>query len=83
MGPRDGPMYDHIALEAKAAGLPLKWRDRLPNSRMALAAVEWTRVHAPSMAGAEAKATEEGERKSGNEGVTDAFRRSLGHGTKG
>lgn len=43
MGPRHGPMYDSIAAQAKASNLPLHWRDRLPNSRTALAAVEWVR----------------------------------------
>jgi predicted DsbA family dithiol-disulfide isomerase len=42
-GPRDGPMYAMLEREAAAAGLPLKWPARLPNSRLALAAAEWTR----------------------------------------
>lgn len=50
MGPRTGPMYDSIAVTAKAAGLPLKWRGRLPNSRLALAAAEWTRRTKPEVA---------------------------------
>jgi predicted DsbA family dithiol-disulfide isomerase len=47
VGKRIGPMYGHIEEEARAAGLPLVWPDRLPNTRMALAAAEWTRRHAP------------------------------------
>lgn len=48
MGPRKGPMYDNIAAQAKASGLPLHWRDRLPNSRTALAAAEWVRQNKPA-----------------------------------
>ncbi len=40
-------MYAYIEAEARAAGLPLFWPDRLPNTRMALAAAEWARRHAP------------------------------------
>lgn len=47
VGRRSGPMYAHIEAEARAACLPLVWPDRLPNTRMALAAAEWTRRHAP------------------------------------
>jgi predicted DsbA family dithiol-disulfide isomerase len=47
VGPRTGPMYAHLEEEAGAAGLPLVWPDRLPDTRMALAAAEWTRQHAP------------------------------------
>jgi hypothetical protein len=47
IGKRNGPMYAHIETEARAAGLPLFWPDRLPNTRSALAAAEWTRRHAP------------------------------------
>jgi predicted DsbA family dithiol-disulfide isomerase len=47
VGERSGPMYRHIEEEARAAGLPLVWPDRLPNTRMALAAAEWTRRHTP------------------------------------
>ena len=47
VGQRSGPMYVRIEAEARAAGLPLVWPDRLPNTRMALAAAEWTRRHAP------------------------------------
>jgi len=46
-GCRAGPMYGYIEQEARAAGLPLVWPDRLPNTRMALAAAEWVRRHAP------------------------------------
>ncbi|MGE5522543.1 MAG: DsbA family oxidoreductase [Rhodospirillaceae bacterium] len=47
MSPRSGPMYDDLEAEARAEDLPLIWPARLPNTRMALAAVEWTRRHAP------------------------------------
>jgi predicted DsbA family dithiol-disulfide isomerase len=46
-GPRTGPMYTVLEQEAKEAGLPLHWPPRLPNTRQALAAVEWTRRHQP------------------------------------
>ncbi len=47
IGERRGPMYARLEEEARAAGLPLVWPDRLPNTRMALATAEWTRRHAP------------------------------------
>jgi predicted DsbA family dithiol-disulfide isomerase len=47
VGERSGRMVAHIEEEARAAGLPLVWPDRLPNTRMALAAAEWTRRHVP------------------------------------
>jgi predicted DsbA family dithiol-disulfide isomerase len=47
VGPRSGAMYERIEEEARTAGLPLVWPDRLPDTRMALAAAEWTRQHAP------------------------------------
>lgn len=50
VGPRNGPMYTMLEREAKAAGLPLRWPPRLPNTRMALAAAEWTRLHEPQRA---------------------------------
>jgi predicted DsbA family dithiol-disulfide isomerase len=40
-------MYAYIEEEARAAGLQLVWPDRLPNTRMVLAAAEWSRRHAP------------------------------------
>jgi predicted DsbA family dithiol-disulfide isomerase len=40
-GPRSGPSYEFLAQEAEAAGLPLRWTDRIPYSRPALAAFEW------------------------------------------
>jgi len=46
-GPRKGPMYAMLEREAKAAGLPLSWPPRLPNTRRALAAAEWARQHQP------------------------------------
>jgi predicted DsbA family dithiol-disulfide isomerase len=45
VGPRQGPMYAMLAREAEAASLPLKWPDRLPDTRQALAAAEWVRLH--------------------------------------
>lgn len=50
IGPRRGSMYEGIAARARASNLPLKWRDRLPNSRLALAAAEWTRQKRPEVA---------------------------------
>jgi predicted DsbA family dithiol-disulfide isomerase len=41
-------MVAFIEEEARSAGLPMNWPRRLPNTRMALAAAEWTRRHAPS-----------------------------------
>ena len=46
-GPRTGPMYAMLEREAEDAGLPLHWPPRLPNTRQALAAAEWTRRHQP------------------------------------
>jgi predicted DsbA family dithiol-disulfide isomerase len=40
-------MYETLEAQAHAAGLPLNWPSRLPNTRMALAAAEWTRRHSP------------------------------------
>jgi predicted DsbA family dithiol-disulfide isomerase len=40
-------MYESLEAQARAAGLPLNWPSRLPNTRMALAAAEWTRRHSP------------------------------------
>ncbi|HEY9347419.1 MAG TPA: DsbA family protein [Inquilinus sp.] len=48
VGERSGPMVAHIEAEARAAGLLLVWPDRLPNTRMALAAAEWVRRHVPA-----------------------------------
>src|SRR5712664_1342779 len=45
--PRSGPRYDMLEREAREAGLPLRWPPRLPDSRRALAAAEWTRRHQP------------------------------------
>ena len=47
MGPRSGPVYEMLEREAKEAGLLLHWPKRLPNTRLALAAAEWTRRHQP------------------------------------
>jgi predicted DsbA family dithiol-disulfide isomerase len=49
---RAGPMYELLESEAAEAGLPLNWPPRLPNSRLALTAAEWTRRHAPDKFGA-------------------------------
>lgn len=46
-GPRSGAMYRQIERNAAALDLPLKWPSRLPNTRLALAAAEWTRRHQP------------------------------------
>ncbi|MGL4963094.1 MAG: DsbA family oxidoreductase [Inquilinus sp.] len=47
-GERSDALVARIEAEAKAAGLPLSWPARLPNTRAALAAAEWVRRHAPS-----------------------------------
>jgi predicted DsbA family dithiol-disulfide isomerase len=44
---RSSLMVARIEEEARAAGLPLVWPNRLPDTRMALAAAEWTRHHVP------------------------------------
>jgi len=46
-GPRNGPMYAILEREAKETGLLLHWPRRLPDTRRALAAAEWTRRHQP------------------------------------
>ncbi|GGI97670.1 DsbA family oxidoreductase [Streptomyces brasiliensis] len=46
-GRREGAMYTALEQEAVRAGLTLDWPSRLPNTRMALAAVEWARLHRP------------------------------------
>jgi predicted DsbA family dithiol-disulfide isomerase len=46
-GPRNGPIYAMLEREAREGGLPLHWPRRLPNTRSALAAAEWTRRHQP------------------------------------
>ena len=48
-GPRNGPMYEMLEREAMEAGLPLNWPPRLPDTRLALAAAEWTRQHHPTL----------------------------------
>ena len=40
-------LYEHIARECDAAGLPFRRPDRIPNSHRALAVSEWVRLHAP------------------------------------
>jgi predicted DsbA family dithiol-disulfide isomerase len=47
VGPRSGEMYDRLQQEAEDANLPLSWPERLPSSRMALAAAEWIRWTQP------------------------------------
>ncbi|WP_329459589.1 DsbA family oxidoreductase [Streptomyces sp. NBC_01497] len=49
-GPRQGPTYVLLAQEAEAAGLPLRWSDRIPYSRPALAAYAWLRESEPEAA---------------------------------
>ncbi|WP_179221957.1 DsbA family oxidoreductase [Inquilinus limosus] len=46
-GERSDALVARIEAEATASGLALAWPARLPNSRMALAAAEWARRHAP------------------------------------
>ena len=48
IGHRDGPIYALLEREIRAAGLPLRWPERLPDTRRALAAAEWTRRTTPS-----------------------------------
>jgi len=45
---RSGRIYAMLEREAEEAGLQLNWPQRLPNTRMALAAAEWTRQHCSS-----------------------------------
>jgi predicted DsbA family dithiol-disulfide isomerase len=45
--PRKGPMYAQLESEARESGLPLRWPTRLPNTREALAAAEWSRRYQP------------------------------------
>jgi predicted DsbA family dithiol-disulfide isomerase len=52
VGPRQGRMYEALEQEAKRAGLPLRWPDRIANSRRALSAVEWVRQSQPERASA-------------------------------
>lgn len=49
-GPRVGPTYEFLAREAEAAGLPLRWSSRMPNTRRALAAFEWLKNTRPKVA---------------------------------
>jgi predicted DsbA family dithiol-disulfide isomerase len=49
IGSRSGPMYAMLHKEATAAGLPLHWPHRLPDTRTALAAAEWIREHNPGV----------------------------------
>src|SRR5215470_12636458 len=46
-GPRKAPMYAMLEREARAAGLPLHWPARLPDTRRALVAAEWVRRQQP------------------------------------
>jgi predicted DsbA family dithiol-disulfide isomerase len=48
VGPRSAAMVAFVEHEARLAGLPINWPQRLPNTRMALAAAEWTRRHEPA-----------------------------------
>jgi predicted DsbA family dithiol-disulfide isomerase len=56
VGPRTGPMYQTLERKAEDAGLALNWPPRLPDSRQALAAAEWTRRHQPATFSAFSKA---------------------------
>jgi predicted DsbA family dithiol-disulfide isomerase len=47
VGPRRGPRYKMLEREAAAVGLALHWPARIPNSRKALAAVEWVSRNQP------------------------------------
>jgi predicted DsbA family dithiol-disulfide isomerase len=42
-------MYAHLEREAAQAGLPLNWPSRLPDTRTALSAAEWVRLHRPDV----------------------------------
>jgi predicted DsbA family dithiol-disulfide isomerase len=46
-GWRSGTMYTTLEREAEEVGLPLHWPTRLPNTRLALSAAEWTRRYQP------------------------------------
>jgi predicted DsbA family dithiol-disulfide isomerase len=48
MGSQDAALRDILEQEAHKCGLELRWPTRLPNSRPALAAVEWVREHEPA-----------------------------------
>jgi predicted DsbA family dithiol-disulfide isomerase len=50
VGPRSGPSYEFLAREAEAAGLPLRWMDRIPYSRPALTGFEWLHNTQPEAA---------------------------------
>ena len=47
---RMAPTFARIAAECDAIGLPFRPPDRMPNTRRALAAAEWVRVHHPAAA---------------------------------
>lgn len=49
---RLAPTFARIAAECEAIGLPFRAPTRMPNTRLALEAAEWVRVHHPSAAGA-------------------------------
>jgi 2-hydroxychromene-2-carboxylate isomerase len=49
VGPRSGPTYEFLAREVEAVGLALRWTDRIPYSRPALAAFEWLRKTRPEV----------------------------------
>jgi predicted DsbA family dithiol-disulfide isomerase len=46
------PTFERIAEECAAIGLPFRAPTRMPNTRRALAAAEWVRVHHPDSAAA-------------------------------
>lgn len=49
VGPREGEMYERLEAEARRAGLPLSWPERLPDTSLALAVAEWVRLHRPQV----------------------------------
>lgn len=42
-----GPRHAMIERQARAVAMPLRWPKRIPHSRRALAAAEWTRLNEP------------------------------------
>ncbi|OBG32639.1 DsbA family protein [Mycobacterium sp. E3198] len=46
-----GPRHAMIERQARAVAMPLRWPRRIPHSRRALAAAEWTRLNEPDAFG--------------------------------
>ncbi len=46
-----GPRHAMIERQARAVAMPLRWPTRIPHSRRALAATEWTRLNEPDAFG--------------------------------